>query len=229
MYHVLRGCFLNMPLSGLNKIWLLLTAVLFCFLMGLNASHGQSTTEQDLDSQTSKTQDILKQRFLGDAEATVTIVEYSSFTCPHCARFHSEVLTEIKKEYIDTGKARFTIIDFPLDALALGASMLSRCIAEENYFAFVEQIFSQQQNWANAEDPNEALAKLASWAGLPNAEAVNCVQNQQLLDAILENRQNAIDQYGISSTPTIMINNQLIESGASVEDIASIIDSMISN
>ncbi len=163
-------------------------------------------------------------RYLGNQNASVTMTEYSSFTCPHCKSFHAGALKKIKEQYINTGKVRYTIVDFPLDGMSLGASMLSRCVDPKRYFAFVELVFERQDKWTSAQDANHALGQLATWAGLSQEKAKSCVQNQALIDAILAKRQASVDQYQISSTPSILINGTLVERGANFEDIQSLID-----
>src|SRR6478735_6633041 len=106
---------------------------------------------------------------IGDATAPVTIIEYSSLTCPHCAAFHTQTLPELTKRYIDTGKVRLVLRDFPLDETALKASVIAHCAGPERVPEFVEVFFTRQQSWARAADPVQALTQLARLGGLGEA------------------------------------------------------------
>lgn len=146
-------------------------------------------------------------RFLGNANAPVTIIEYASLTCPHCAHFTTQVLPEVKKRLIDTGKAKLIFRDFPLDQFALKAAMMARCLPPEKYFNIIEVIFSNQERWTKAEDPLKALAQLGGLAGMDDAAFQSCTQNSALEAAILAGVQDAQTKYKIQSTPSFVFND----------------------
>jgi len=145
-------------------------------------------------------------RVLGVAEAPVTVVEYASLTCPHCAAFHSQTLPQLKSGYIDSGKVRLVFRDFPLDRVALKASLLARCAPGDRYFAMLDVLFRSQETWARAVDPALALSQIGRTAGLDQATIDSCLNDQAATDKIIAEIQAAQDQFKISSTPTLIIN-----------------------
>lgn len=149
---------------------------------------------------------MMAERSLGDPNAKVTIVEYSSFTCPHCADFHRETLGEIEKTYIDKGLARYVLSEFPLDGRAMAASMIARCVPAERYFAFVGLLFRDQETWARSPDPVADLKVLAQLAGLPGDDVDACLADKALLNAIQVRSAEAQQKHNIHSTPTFLIN-----------------------
>ncbi len=147
---------------------------------------------------------------LGQADAPVTIIEYSSLTCPHCASFHAETLPRIKEEWLDTGRAKLIYRDFPFDAMALGAAMLVRCANETRAPALLDILFKTQRRWATAENPFEALRGTAKMAGMSDETFDSCFENQELMNAIQRRQQEAQERFGIDSTPSFIINGEKI-------------------
>src|ERR1051325_8235316 len=125
---------------------------------------------------------------LGKADAPVTLVEYASMTCPHCADFHVNQLPTIKRDYIDTGKLRLVFREFPLDGLGLQAAMVARCAGPDRFFSFLEVLFKQQLAWARAPDPKAALAQIAKQGGMGEAAFAACVSDQKVNDDIVARR-----------------------------------------
>lgn len=151
------------------------------------------------------------ERIMGQADAPITIIEYASLTCPHCARFHDETLPQIKKDWIETGRARLVYRDFPLDGLALRAAALAECLEGDQYFGFLDALFRGQQRWARAQDPMGALAQLARLAGLDQQTFDACVSDNAKLDTILRERQEGESAFGVNSTPTFIVNGRKVE------------------
>ncbi len=163
---------------------------------------------------------------LGDAKAPVTVVEYASMTCPHCAHFEETTFPEFKKKYIDTGKVRYILREFPLDPLAAAAFMLARCSGEKDadkYYAMVDTLFRQQQQWAVAQ-PLDPLLAIAKQAGLTKQSFDACLANQKLLDDIQKVRQQAIDKFKVKSTPTFFINGTMRVGALTLEEMSQVID-----
>ena len=152
------------------------------------------------------TEDALADKVMGSADAPIEIIAYESMTCPHCASFHQNAWHDIKAQYIDTGKARFILRDFPFDAVGLRAAMLARCTGDKRYYGVVEILFKSQTQWARAEDPMQALAGIGRLAGLSAADFDACMANQALMDGILVGRQTAEREFDVSSTPSFIIN-----------------------
>ena len=166
----------------------------------------------------------LAEQVLGDPAAPVTIIEYASLTCPHCAAFHEETLPALKERYIDTGKAKLVMRDFPLDQSALLAAALAHCAGPDRYFAFIDALFGNQAQWARAADPKEALLQLAQLGGLPRDKAEACLADEALLDAILQERLDGQNEYAINSTPSFVIDGEKLEGSHGIEDFAAVID-----
>src|SRR5262245_32885593 len=160
----------------------------------------------------------LPDQVLGAADAPVTIVEYASMTCPHCAHFHETVFPELKKRYIDTGKVRFIFREFPLDPLAAAGFMLARCAGEGKFFPMVETLFSQQKTWA-VQKPLPPLLAIAKQAGFTQQSFEQCLANQKLLEDIEKTREIASTKFGVNSTPTFFINGKKQSGALSLEDL----------
>jgi protein-disulfide isomerase len=173
--------------------------------------------------------DALPDMAIGDPKAPVTIVEYASMTCPHCAHFQETTFPELKKRYIDTGKVRYIFREFPLDNLAAAASMIARCSADtdaDKYFALTDTLFRQQRTWA-VEKPLPPLLAIAKQAGFTEKTFNECLANQKILDGIESGRQRAISQFKVQSTPTFFINGTMQAGALSIDEMAKIIDPLI--
>lgn len=148
---------------------------------------------------------------LGNPDAPVTIIEYSSLTCPHCAAFHKETLPRIKREWIDTGKAKLVFRDFPFEGVGLGAAMVARCVGPERYFAFLDTLFATQQQWAYSKNPLTALKNTAKLAGISDDRFQACLSDQRTATAIQAKQKQAQEKWGINSTPSFVIDGELVK------------------
>jgi protein-disulfide isomerase len=167
---------------------------------------------------------ILPQAILGREDAPVTMIEFSSLTCGHCGNFHRETLPKLKKAYIDTGKLRLVLRDFPLDRLALAASMLPHCAGPQRYFGFVDVLFHSQETWATSKDPLKELEKVARLGGLSAEEFDKCLANQSLATAIRDRADADGKAYGIDATPTFRIGDTQLVGDKPFEAFAKVID-----
>ena len=154
----------------------------------------------------------------GSPGAPITLVEYASLTCPHCAAFHNNVLPQLRKKYIATGKVRLVLREFPLDNLAAAASMLGRCAGEDKAFALFAVLFARQNEWAFAAKPVPELFRFAKLADFTKASFETCLRDQKLLDAIAAVRARASQAFGVTVTPTFFVNGLRLERGATLED-----------
>jgi len=165
---------------------------------------------------------------LGPAEAKVTIVEYASMTCGHCSHFHKDVFPKIKEKYIDTGKVRFIMREFPLDNLAAAASMLARCVPADKVYPAIGLFFETQAEWAFVQDnPVAKLFEIAKQAGFTKDSFDKCLTNQKLLDQINAQRARASNQFGVSATPTFFINGKKLQSAPTVEAFDGMIEPLL--
>lgn len=164
---------------------------------------------------------------LGPDNAPVTIVEYASMTCSHCAHFAETTMPELKKRFIDTGKVRYILREFPLDPLAAAGFMLSRCAAKDDknkYFALVDTLFSQQATWAFVQKPLGPLMTIAKQAGLSEQDFNACLANQGMLDKIEAVRRRASEKLGVNSTPTFFINGEKRTGDLSIDELTKAIE-----
>ncbi|RFC68831.1 MULTISPECIES: DsbA family protein [Mesorhizobium] len=168
----------------------------------------------------------LPEMVLGKADAPVTIVEYASMTCPHCAHFHETTLPTLTSKYIDTGKVRLVFREFPFDPRAEGAFMLARC-SKDKYFQMVSVLFQQQQNWAAVDNAKDALLQLAKLAGFSQQTFEACLTDQKLLEDIRAVRERASKDFGVDSTPTFFINGSKYPGAMSIEEMSAIIDPLL--
>lgn len=160
---------------------------------------------------------------MGQADAPVTIIEYASLTCPHCAHFHANTMPGLKKELIDTGKARLVYRDFPLDQLALTASMVARCAGRGRFFGFLDTFFISQQSWSRSQNPVAAIAGIARLGGMSQEKFDACIRDQKMADAILAQRLEGDKTYGVNSTPTLIINGERYGGALTLGQIKAVI------
>lgn len=165
---------------------------------------------------------------LGKADAPVTMVEYSSLGCPHCAAFHRDTLPQIKKDYIDTGKVRLVYQDFPLGTAALAASMVARCAGPKKFFGFIEILFKSQASWAQSQNPMQAITKIARFGGLSETDVQSCLKRQPLLESIRKGALAGQETYKINSTPSFVIGDTLISGAEPFEVFKKALDKALS-
>jgi protein-disulfide isomerase len=168
----------------------------------------------------------LGEMVLGNAKAPVTIIEYASMTCSHCAHFATTTMPELRKRYIDTGKVRYMLREFPLDPIAAAGFMLARCAAKDNaekYYALIDILFHQQGTWV-VKQPLPPLQAIGRQAGLSEKDFNACLANQGMLDKIEEVRKSATEKLGVNSTPTFFVNGEKITGDVSIDELAKKID-----
>jgi protein-disulfide isomerase len=168
----------------------------------------------------------LPDKVLGNDDAPVTIVEYASMTCPHCAHFHATTLPELKTKYIDTGKARLIFREFPFDPRAEAGFMLARC-SNDNYFPMIDVLFKQQQNWASVDNAKNALLQISKLAGFSQESFEACLTDQKLLDDVRAVQKRGSEEFKVDSTPTFFINGNTYKGALTIAEMSAIIDGML--
>ena len=167
---------------------------------------------------------------IGDKDAPVTIIEYASLSCSHCANFHKNTLGDLIKEYVDTGQARIVFRDFPFNYPALLGSMVLRCIPQDVRYDYMNALFQLQSKWVvreNAKSTQE-LYKIMQSGGMTKEEFENCINNTELENIILQAVIAAQNEFNIRSTPSFLINGNLVEGNKSIKEFRQIIDKILS-
>ncbi|MEJ1157818.1 DsbA family protein [Prosthecomicrobium sp. N25] len=161
----------------------------------------------------------LGEKALGKEDAPVTVIEYASMTCGHCAAFHKSVYPYLKSTYIDTGKVRLILREFPLDPLAAAVFMLARCAPEDKYFDMVSLFFEQQTAWTRTDQPVDALFNLSKQVGFTQDSFKQCLTNQSLLDGVNAVKDRGADKFKVNATPTFFVNGQRAKDFQSIEGV----------
>ncbi|OYW57484.1 MAG: thiol-disulfide oxidoreductase [Rhodobacterales bacterium 12-65-15] len=163
---------------------------------------------------------------IGSPDAKVKIVEYASFTCPHCAKFHAQVFKDLKRDYIDTGKVYFTLREVYFDRYGLWAGMMARCGGELRYFGITDMLYEQQQEWAASDDPMQVLANLRTIgvaAGLDGAAIDVCLNDQPMAEALVAQFETNMAADDVNGTPTLFVNGTKLPN-LSYADLKAVID-----
>lgn len=208
--------------ASVSKVWP--RTVLFLTLVALVAAGAWAVMPMTTRAEPAATAQAMSEMSIGSPDAPVVMHEYSSLTCPHCADFHKDTLPAIKKDYVDTGKVRIVFHDFPLGNLALGAMMIVRCAGPERNIDFFNMLYDTQTDWARAENPHAALVTLSRFYGLSADDVDACLGNTELMTAIQAAQQDAVNAYGIDSTPTFIIDGQKIAGGLPYGDFQKVLD-----
>ena len=203
----------------MHRIWLSLLAVA---ALGLAAASSLALA----DAPAPFLEITKDDRILGSTAAPITIVEYASMTCPHCAHFAKEVLPELKRKWIDTGKVKLVLRDFPLDQLALRAAMIQRCAPPDRFYAFADMFFADQQQWVTADDANAALARLAALGGMSRSEFDACLKDSALENYIVQERLVAAKDLGVGATPTFFINGSKFSGEPTVAEFDKVLSGL---
>lgn len=161
---------------------------------------------------------------IGDANAPVTIIEYASLTCPHCAAFHKDAWPAIKADYVDTGVAKMIIRETPFDQRALAGFMLARCVPADRRTSMVDVLFDQQATWAQAENASTALLSIARLAGMSETDFRACLENRELQGQIVQVLEKAQADFGVNATPTFFVNGERYAGAMSADQMAALIE-----
>ena len=160
----------------------------------------------------------------GSPSASITIIEYASTTCSHCAAFHETTWPELKTKYVDSGRAKFILREFPLDPLATASFMLARCAGPDKRNLVVDHLLSQQKMWAFVDKPLEALLLLVEKIGISQTDAEACLRNEDLYRQVRQSRERAAAAFNINSTPTFFVDGRKLRGDLTISDFDHVID-----
>jgi len=165
----------------------------------------------------------LGEREYGNANAPVTIVEYVSLTCPHCRNYHAKIFPKVKRQYVDTGKVRYIIREFPIGRTAGTAALATRCAPKTKHLALTEAYLSRQGEWVSQEIRPDAIYRIAKSSGMSRAEFDKCLSNQSIIDGLTEVKKRG-RKYGVIGTPTLIINGQKLQGAVTFEEVKALIE-----
>ena len=164
----------------------------------------------------------LPEKVFGAAEAPVTVIEYASLTCHHCMNFHLKTWPELKAKYVDTGKVRFIIREFPLDPLAMAGFMLARCAGEDKWYPVVDMFYRTQESWAHSDKPLDGLTQAMRQAGMGKDGVEACLKREDIYQGIKQVSERA-KGFGVESTPTFFVNGKKEVGALSLEQFDAIL------
>ena len=166
-------------------------------------------------------------RTLGDQTAQIIIEEYASMSCGHCASFHNNYLDKIKKEFIDTGKAKLIFYDFPLDRGAMIGSMITQCMNDKQFFPVLNRLFQKQTEWTQSDNILESINTILNPLGLDKNRILSCLEeneeNENRWKSLLAGRKYAIDIKGVEATPTFFVNEKKVEGKFDIKKLKELI------
>jgi protein-disulfide isomerase len=163
----------------------------------------------------------------GSPSAAITIIEYASMTCSHCAAFHEETWPLLKAKYVDSGKAKFILREFPLDPLAAAGFMLARCAGPDKRDALIDRLFAQQKNWAFVDKPIDSLLAQVEQAGMSQTDFEACLNNRELYDSVNKIRDSAAQRFGIDSTPTFFVNGRKFDGALAIAEFDQVLQPLL--
>lgn len=199
-----------------------LVGAVAAFLLIITASGSASLA---LDLKSLNEEPVIGDMALGPPDAKVTVIEYFSASCPHCATFHKETFTVLKRDYIDQGKIRFVLREYPHDKAALAASLIARCAPKEKYFAIIDALFETQESWLKR--PADGLRKVARFSGFTANSYDECLDNKNLAESILAIRNKAYKDFDVKTTPSLFINGERVTGKRDIARLKSLIDPLL--
>ena len=208
----------------MNSFALKLTTALFGALLMVTLSGLVAYTSDNENPLTISKHDVV----MGDDAAPLTVIEYASMTCSHCADFHNNVFPKLKKNYIDTGKINFVLRDMPWDPLALAVSKITRCAPDGQFYKFTSAFFETQKTWVQSDDPIEALKKTARLGGMDGARVEECLSDAAVHTRVTQSREMGLETLGVKSTPTFFIgDDEVVPGNVGYEKMANFLDKVL--
>lgn len=161
---------------------------------------------------------------IGSEDAPVTVIEYASMTCPHCATFHNNTLKGLVEKYVDTGQVRMIFREFPFDQLGLAAAMLARCAGPDRAVGMIDVLFRQQSSWSRSNDPIAELRKIGRLGGISKSRFDACLGDQKLAESIVATRMEGQEKYDVNSTPSFIINGDKYSGAMSLAEFDRVLE-----
>lgn len=200
--------------GGVAAAVVLAGAGYWAFGTGTGASNEEEITQVTADCKPIETYEVTDADYtLGKADAPLTFIEYASMTCPHCAQFSTVVLPKLKEQYVDKGYVRYVFREYPIDRVALTASVVGRCLPKDAYIPYIELMYSELMTWVRSDDPRNALKEMARRAGMSGDEFEKCLSTDTDAKRVLAVQQKAMKDYCVGGTPTFLLNGKVIASG----------------
>ena len=212
-----NGC----PMSTSRRIFLTTSGAFLAF-----PAAGPALAQDAMSAELAK-EGPLGDVVTGKADAKVTVIEYASLTCSHCATFHEKTYPALKAKYVDTGKVKFIFREFPLDPLATAGFMLARCGDKAKFSPMIELLFQQQKNWAFVDKPVTALVNIVKQAGFTQESFDACLKRDDIYAAVNDVKNRAAEKLGVNSTPTFFINGQKHTGAFTIEELDKILAPLV--
>ena len=208
-------------------MWTQSKALLGAVFLAAAVAFGAPSTAQTPATPAPPALPALPDMVLGNPQAPVTIIEYASMSCPHCAEFHNTTLARIKTEYVDTGKVKLIFREYPLNQPAVYGAIRARCSGPQRFFPFIEALFKQQAAWAAATDVVGRLTQIGQIGGVTADQYQACLNDRTLTNQIIQTRLNGEQQFGVQSTPTFIIGDQIVEGALPYEQFRQAIEDVM--
>jgi len=199
-----------------------LAGLMLCFIGSAN-THVFAQTASAYPLEALLAEAALPDEWLGSKDAPVTVIEYASMTCPHCAAFHAKTFPALKAQYNDTGKVRFVLREFPSDPLSTAGFMLARCAGPNKREAMIDLLFAQQKNWVFTDKPFQGLSSLIKQTGMSQESFESCLKDQALYDKVNAVREAGAKKFAVEATPTFFINGKKANGDMSIEDMGKLL------
>lgn len=200
-----------------------IASFLVAFALSFAPPPAAAQTKPDVDIEELMKTGDLPDNVIGNKDAPITIIEYSSMTCPHCAAFHKDVLPTLKTKYIETGKVKYIVREFPLDNVAATAAMLARCVEPSKYLDFVDVLYTRQEDWAFKDQPLPELQKFARTAGFTEERFNSCVRDEKVLKHIEWVRNRGNKDFAVKATPSFFVNGKRIKGATTIQKFEEMI------
>lgn len=170
---------------------------------------------------------LLKDMSEGEENAPITLIEYASLSCGHCADFYVNTMPQLREKYIKTGKVHYILREMAVEPRGLAGAMLTRCVPQDKFFPFVQLLFEKQEDWAFVPDAKTPLMRYAKMAGLSDEQFNACLTDQKMFDEFQKTADQSMKDFNIRVTPTLFINGEKYEGALTMAQLSAILDKML--